>query len=670
MAEFRPATVYDAIEEFSGGVNQTLSPLRLPRNVLSKGINTTVRGDYVTHRPPYQKRALTFESEDTQTKFQTGLFQGRCFYKPDNGPECLMVAISGNLFKLAIVLNVITVSRVNGVTDQSPVAQQHWLWQAEKWVIWNDGINAPVFFDGTTCVRSNFGVTTTFSTTLAAGFVVPSVGASVLAVAFTDVTNLLVGDIVTIPSRGTMQVLNIAGANVDLLNLNALPVGYAVAIGTTVSWSHVGGGGTQLPPGRQGAYGMGRNVMALTDGRTFIISDADGGSSGTPANNFRDAVLNITENNYLAGGGVFPLPSSGGIITAITFTAIQDASLGQGPCQVFTATTVFSVNISTDRTTWQNVTNPILTESLITNGGKGQDSTVNVNGDVIFRSIDGIRSLLLARRDFNVWGTTPISFEVDDILRLDDPGLMRFGSAVVFDNRLLMTTHPITHTQGVYWLGLVALNFDPVSSLRGKAPSVYDAGIWEGMNILSIVLGQFNDVQRAFAIVLNTKAGSTGIELWEVMTDGKYDNDGTSDIRILWNLRSSSLKFGQDDPRSRLRLQLSDGEMHINDLEGQVDFDAGYFPDQYPCRVPWFSWQECQLAQAADASPSFRPRLGLGMPSSKPCDLSNGTPLREFYTFQFDLWIRGHCTIVSARFKATTQPIPEFSKPTCNPICS
>lgn len=649
---------------------------------MSHAVNVTVRGDFATHRPPYNRRILTYANSETQALVEGGLFQGRCFFTPDSGPGCLMAAISGNLFQFQIVGNTVTVTQVNTpATAQSATAPQHWLWQSEKWVIWNDGINNPVFYQGnspTSITRSNYGTPVSFSTpTAVAKITIPAKNTATAAGDYFSVTGLNAGDIVTVQGYGTFQVIDNTAGAIILLNLTAGPVGFVIPLGKTVSWQH---SGTQLPPGRMGAYGRARNWVCLIDGIHFVASDIDGGSSGTAANNFRDAVLNITENSYLAGGGVFS--SSAGPITAMRFVSQLDASLGQGPLQVCTATVVYSVNSPTDRTTWQDLTNPILSESLISNGAKGQDSTVLANSDLIFRSIDGIRSLIMARQEENTWGRNPISLEVDDILRFDDPGLLTYGSAIVFDNRLLMTTAPVQHAQGVYWKGMIPLNFDPNSSLRGKLPSVYDSGVWSGMNVLSLVLGQFNDVERGFAFVLNTTTGATKIELWEILPDqadangntaptGRYDNDGTQDIPIVWRFRSASLKFGQDDPRRRELLKLVDGEIYVEDLVNTVQFESNFWPDQYPCPVPWFSWSECQSSDDSTLSkPGFRPRMGLGMPNNVPCDPSNDRPLNEAYTFMLDLTVRGHCVFLGSRLKAITQPQAEFSKPSCAPICS
>jgi hypothetical protein len=681
--DFKPVELFDFLEDFDGGVNQTRSPLKLPRNTLAGAVNVTIRDDFAHHRPIYVKRALTFSTPSAAQAFQVGKYQGRAFYIPDNGPPGLVVAVSGILYDCVIVGNTVTVTQVSGAgTNQDLVADQHWLFQAEKWIIWNDGINSPVFFNvnpqnyngildpgGKLCVRSNWAQGTVNSTTTAGAtpITIPAINSTVAGVTFTSFVGLNVGDVVTIGQYGMFAVQNTPGSTVDLLNVNAGPIGTQIPVGATVSWVHQTG--FQLPPGRMGVYGQGRVWESLIDGKQFVAGDIRGGASGTAAQNYRDAVLSITENLYIVGGGTFSVPGSLGSITGMRFIANLDTSLGQGPLQVLTAKNIFSCNAPVDRLTWQTMTTPILTEALITNGGKGQDSTVVANSDLLFRSIDGLRSETLARRDFDVWGNTPISEEVDDVLRQDDPGLLRFASAIVFDNRYLLTVHPVSGPNGVSFKGIVPLNFDPVSSLRGKLPSVYDAGIWNGLNVLSLVLGEFNDVERAFAFVWNDLTSS--IEIWEILKENKAnlaDNNGVADVPITLRVDSASLKFGQDDPRGRQLLRLLDGELQVEDLVGTVCFDVYYKPDQYPVWIPWFAWCECQDTSVPNSKPGFRPRMGLGEPNAKVYDVSNNRPLREAYTFQVRIIIRGHCTLIGARFKAVTIPQPSFA-PQAKPLC-
>lgn len=670
---FTSETVIDALSHFEKGMHSGIDADLLPKTQLAFATNATVRGTYIQPRPPLRLLSVS-------PSLPTGLrWQGASYYKPDQGltpvPESMVASIGGRLFQITPDATALTATMTEVTIPADPNGAndpQAWMFQAEKWMIINNGVRNPIFFDGTTSVRSNYAVPLPFNTTTATTFWTRRIGEQVtnnaippvaIVVAFTDVTNLLVGDIVTFVGVGQFYVSEINVANVTLINQTGSPSGKRVLTGSTCYWSHIG---TQLPPGRMGAYGMGRVWECLTDGKQFVAGDLVGGSSGTAANNYRDAVLYVTENTQLASGGTFTVPGSVGDIRAMIFTATLDVSLGQGPLQIFTPDRVFSCQTPTDRTAWQGLTNPIVTQSLISSGALGQESTKNANSDTIFRSTRGVESLILARREANTWGNTPISLEMDRVYVEDTPGLLPYGTATVFDNRHLMSAAPASDPNlGVYHRGLVALNFDPVASLGGKSPSVYD-GLWTGLNILQVVTGMFNGVERTFVFALNLT--TSGIELWELQKTGDayFDN---GNVPIVWSFESPTLNFGVADPRQRQLMRLIDGEIYVDSLIGRVDFQAFYRPDRYPCWVPWFEWSECSNNEITGDMPQFRPRMGMGEPSGKVCDASTSRPLREGYDFQFRLVVSGQCRFLGARFKAITLPEPMFAKPQCVEVC-
>jgi hypothetical protein len=418
--------------------------------------------------------------------------------------------------------------------------------------------------------------------------------------------------------------------------------------------------------------------MALANAKDYIAGDIVGGPSGTKALKFRDAILNVTENDFLAGGGTFTIPGSIGDIKAMIFTAQMDTSLGQGPLMIFTPTHVFSNNAPVDRLTWQTLTNPIQTEAAIGNGGLGQDSTFLVNSDTTYRSTDGIRSLILAAQDFNLWIRTPISHEVQRILSRDNQALLPFGSGVFFDNRTLMTVSPISTPQGVYHQGVIALNTDLITTVREKQPPAYD-GVWPGMNLFSQVTGQFSAVERCYQFVYNSVLQT--LELWELMPESAGDVNNQSAVPIVgdngtqaieWWFESPVL-FRETDPAKRTFKRLVNGEIFVTDLVGQVDFQVFWKPDLYPCWQPWIAWSECAAqntgAPTDNTKPQFRPRMGLGTPSSTPCDPSTNRPLNEGYFFQIKIVVTGQCVFLGGRFAAVIIPEATFAAPACNAIC-
>lgn len=405
----------------------------------------------------------------------------------------------------------------------------------------------------------------------------------------------------------------------------------------------------EIPVGTVGAYGMGRNWIAMPNRKNYLASDLVGSSSGTLANNFRDAILNVTENYYLAGGGLFYVPGAGQQINAMGFPATLDSSLGQGALQVLTQSTVFSCNAPVDRLTWQDLVNPIQTQSLVGAGALGD--VVAVNGDLWFRAVDGIRSLRLARQEFSVsYSNTPQSIEMNRVLMDDNRSLLGRWNGVVFDNRLLSTADPLLTQSGVVHNQIIALNLDPNSGLLQKRPPVYD-GAWSGVRVFKLVSGTFNGVERLFAVTL-TDDDQIGLsEILATQTGNNFDN---GDEKITWSFETPAL-FYQPDTRKRELLRMTDGEIFIKDISGDVEFAVYYRPDYLQDWTLWHYWKVTD-------SPNFQPRMGLGTPPTTGDD-STQRPNCVGYHFQLKVVVRGSCVFMGANLFAATQPQSAMAKP-------
>lgn len=427
----------------------------------------------------------------------------------------------------------------------------------------------------------------------------------------------------------------------------------------------------EIRPGTVITYTQGRIWYALPDGLTFRAADLVGNpDSGTAAFGFKDSVLRETENSYLAEGGDFAVPTDHGEITAMRSIAILDVSQGQGPLQVLCERNGFSVNTPVDRTAWKSLNYPIQTVSMVGAGCAGQQSTVNVNGDLFFRDSDskGIRSYIVARRLFRDWGNTPQSFEVSGLLDLDQPDLLTFASGAVLDDRLLMTCSPVYSTGGIYHRGLIALDLSPITSIQATAPPCYD-GLWTGLRILTLI-------RTTNALYMTVIEDDSTIALWEVTLDDKYDDD---DGRIKWTVIPRQF-FVERDPAgrpSRTLKRLETAELEYDNLLGTVDFTMFWSPDAYPCWSEWAKWQEC--VTSCEELPACEPgtllksgyqarkRLptppGICMPGAK-------RPLANFYTLGARFDVEGPARILGVRFGATLHLEPPYEANTCaTPDC-
>jgi hypothetical protein len=666
MAEFTPQTVKDGFLTFEGGMNSGSVPELLKPNELSMLVNGTVRGGFVTNRPSYRQMVLDYGGNTVlQQRVEKGRWQGGCYMQLGEGKGCLIASIGGRLFRFNISA-------------------------ASAFVV---------------------EITITGQTVNTVGFVVPAVGADVTITVFST-ANFKSGYQIAINGKNYRVKEVVDGQVMIVTNVDDVP-GTLIAVNSVVqfwdvnpatrlqAWlwqsedtvivndgqslpifyngatSRRSGGDAvkELPPGRMGAYGNGRNWMSLPDGVSYIASDLVGtySSTGVPA------YLRVTENAYLNGGGSFKVPGNVGSIYAMRFVAIPDTSLGQGPLLIFTPKMVFSCSTPFDRTVWTAVENPLQTVSLIANGGLSHYSTISVNSDVFYRSIDGIRSWILGRREFTSWGNTPISREMNRILDADDPALLYYSSAIYFDNRLLMTCSPVFTQKGIYHRGLVALDFDIISSMRGKLPAVYD-GLWTGLTSLQLINGTFSTVERAFDFVLFAVTNDEPtIQLWEIQKSGEdYQDNGS--IPILWQFETAALEFVGRGMTSLDVKRLINGELFVDDVLGLVNFQTFYRPDSFPCWVPWHDWAICQKNRDCgidpltgcltlnDFKPTYRNRMGMGEPNPKDCYPVAQTPLREGTSFQIRIAISGHCRIQKQRYMAVPTDESVFARLDCTTL--
>lgn len=428
----------------------------------------------------------------------------------------------------------------------------------------------------------------------------------------------------------------------------------------------------EVPVGTTMAYSNGR-LWVVSGGvgqplieTSFVAGDLVYGPTGTAQYKNRDSVLTFTENSYLSEGFPFAVPTNMGRITAMKALANLDTSLGQGPLQVFTAQGCFSVNAPFDRTIWKALTNPIQTVSLLDQGAQSQYSTILVNGDVWYRSLDGFRSFFIARRDFGTWGNRAMSYEVIRHLKDDDVTLLRYGSAALYDNRSILTCSPQrSSVNGVFHRGLVVLDFIPLNSILGPQSPCWD-GLWTGLDVMQIGTIQSQAVDYCFASVLGPEQGDglRKIQVWQLTTGQGYDleSDGTQ-TRITRAFESPSLD-GTPGGSSRLEQKLLEGaEFWVDKVRGTVDFTLSYRPDQYACWIPWRSWQLCSKTQrcpgdAVDGcmpnlnlKPDYRMRMFAGRPQDEV--LPGIRSSRMGYTFQYRLDVVGDCEVTAVRLLMT-----------------
>lgn len=391
-----------------------------------------------------------------------------------------------------------------------------------------------------------------------------------------------------------------------------------------------GGTPPYLPIGTAMDYYMGRMWVAV--GRSYYGSDIVRGPSGTAPYQFRDSILHTTENAVMNGGGGFIVPTNAGIIRAIFHNAELDTALGQGRLYVGTRKSIYACNVPVNRDDWSAVTQgkiPLQTVAQINFGPVGDRSIVTVNGDVFYETLEpGIRSLTLALRYFQQWGNTPISNNENRVLKFNDRSLLRFSTGIQFDNRALMSALPYQTPVGVAHKAILPLDFNLISTLQEKAPPAWE-GLYEGLNVLQLLEGDFGGLQRAFAVVYSDL--SKKIEIWELK--GTEDNNGS---RIQWQFETPAYTWNN---LFSLK-ELESAELWYDELSGTADIFVEYRPDS-GCWTPWAAWRVC-TAKDDTTTPyptqNFCPSYGMqSLPKPPNRCQSSVTPAPSNFGHQFQL---------------------------------
>lgn len=402
----------------------------------------------------------------------------------------------------------------------------------------------------------------------------------------------------------------------------------------------------EVPTGEAMAYGHGR--LFVQRGKNFEAGDIVGGATDViifkEVKQFEDA---------------FAVPITSGNITAMIFSAQLDTSLGQGELEVHTAGgDIITVNVALDRKSW--TTSAIQQIGLRGAAATGQNALVNVNNDTWFRSRDGIRSYVVAWRQFGTWGNTPQSREVSNILAYDSEDLLYYASAAWFDNRLLTTVSPVENGIHIYSQGLAVLDYDLLSSIAGTIqPPAWD-GVWMGVNISLISRTFFGSAERCFIFNYDPEQGNG---LWELSktSDQDYFDNGCCPIQSY--IETGSMNFSPLTPIKKLIA----GDLWFDQKRGSIGFDVRFKPDQYPFWVPWgyllipdetpgCGFNPLTNCQTPVTKPDlYGARVRLTEPDYQPDNLLVDYPLNLGYDFQFRIAWSGHARLKAFRVHGFVQ---------------
>lgn len=403
--------------------------------------------------------------------------------------------------------------------------------------------------------------------------------------------------------------------------------------------------------------------------RQYSAGDIVGGSAGTVAYKFKDAVLNVTENPLAFGGDGFTVPTNAGSIRALKHSANLDATLGEGRLYIFTRKSVYALTVPMTRQDWiaaKSNNMPVQTVVQLVNGSVNDTGVVAINGDLYYQSLEpGIRSLVTAIRYFGQPGNTQVGVNENRILQFNDRALLRFCSGISFDNRLIMTALPKQLPQGVVHSALMPLDFTPLSTFESTAAPAWE-GMYQGLNILQLFEADFGGLDRSFATVV---ADDGGIDLWELTQDERFEGN---DKRVTWYAEFPAFNWGDN---MRLK-ELVSSELWVDRIYGEVVFKLDYRPDGDPCWYPWHEWKKCSSRNSCEDvhNPVCYPLIehgeafDPGMTLPKPpliCDPISKQPTNLGFQFQCRLTVHGFCRIRGLYLYAMPRPTQLYRRKVC-----
>lgn len=666
-------TLYDGWLELNS-VNGADRPIAINRDQVHKAINCSFRNGEIGPRPGFQFRRLVFRDDVDRDLFNAGRWQGAVLYQPFRGDPYHLVSKGGRLYRIDIYDSY----KVTDVSIRVPYKL-------------SAPFTAPVVNGAVDIFLANIG-------SINVGNII-RIGAAAYEVIVVDrPTNMITAR----SMNDTEGVTHDAGLTIFDFDLNEgkafknwmiqAEKWVLVQDGSNRCLIYDGSssrraGSTEVPTGTVMAYGLGRVWVASPDGRAFSAGDLIYGSSGDPAQGYRDAILKWTENSFLAGGGRFSVPVSAGPITGMRFIANLDVVLGQGPLQVFTEGGSFSVKVPANRAQWnlfgydQNGTlaetaiDPIQTVSLLSRGAVSDLSIVPNNSDMFFRSSDGIRTFQLTRRQFGTWANTPISRQVEWALDGDTQDLLLFGSATMYDRRYLCLCAPQLEDRGVVHKGIISMDFDS-NNWVDDAPPSWD-GLWTFSFAYQILGGMYNGKDRCF---IYTRNNDGNVELYELDRRAHEDQaDADVPTRIRWAFETGEIAFPVDNDNGLFNLKTLQGaEIRAVDIEKEVGYILRWKPDRHSCWFRWVDWTECAPIGAdcgpyntascrdwTDSKPQTRSAMGIPQPPDT-YDSANCLMARNFYTVQLRLDVRGYCKVTGIRMMASPISQPTIAKPvTC-----
>lgn len=415
----------------------------------------------------------------------------------------------------------------------------------------------------------------------------------------------------------------------------------------------------EVPTGSIMATIHGRLVVASADGTNQIaVGDIVYGEDQTSTID----IIRFTETGYWAEGGSFGAPVYVGDLTGMFAMPYLDTGTGQNELVVLGTEGAITLDLSRPRTQWLD--SQILRISLIGGGCVSSHSTCALNGDLFFRSAEGIRSFRNARAEFNQgWKQSPISSDVRRWIEPDSPRLLQYNSQVTWNNLLISTCSPMLEGPNNqyagfhrYHRGFVVMDSNPESNVVREGSPIWQ-GMWTGIRPVQFVEGRIEDNHRCFAFSYDRDGKNRLYELCESGAD-TFEGERKKifsgyDTSVFGTIERTTDNFSMK--------AVLGGEMAVSSIQEQLDLTLSLRPDSSPCFV-----EHTDITLSCDCPPKdpcalfTQPgsaRISFGGLDDK-CDPATGQPLSKTHYWQSRVRMSGRANVDMLAYRFTQQDNP------------
>jgi hypothetical protein len=399
-------------------------------------------------------------------------------------------------------------------------------------------------------------------------------------------------------------------------------------------------GSEMVPVGTIMHYAAGRLHVVP---RTIPTDGGDNAVSGKPyfvsgdiiLPGFPEDVLRFSETMYLGTGGAHGIPIEMGFIYGFSTLRSAQTGTGVGDLYALGSNGVAAFAVSIARSQW--ATADIAQGLFVGSGTKSHRAVTSVNNNIMFRGIEGIRSIgytASAQWSAGTLSNDPMSTEVSEYMR--DPAYLDYISSTHFDNYYLMTCSGI---QDKYFQGIVAMDLSPAVRLGTPTAPVAYTGLWTG--------DTFGQVTTARA--LNKTLGfifAEGPVLYFINDEDDFDTFEGETVDIESRLITKSFAFESFVLRKKLQYV----DLWISDVTRDTSITVYAKPTGYPY---WMKLSTKTVMIGEGGSSQTRQALRFNLDDdNNMCDPISHRPLYSSHEFQFAIEWTGSMQLDRAVFIA------------------